>query len=254
MQLPNLYTLPNDLYDYYGSSGTQLRLDDDGLATGLTICATADAILGATSVNVTPLQSPLLKGSILVFAGAGMVQSLEVTLSAIAKVGATSLTVNALLAPVDNGSTAQDNGINLATALRLTKACQFGTSQVKLYCCSRYDDSQLYANSTENGSVKRWATALGGRWLGRRRSQGCPKSIELDADESLDEMKAVKNNGLNIEDIGTRTAGWPFWSNTTIDLRYNYAKVRVESLTSEATPTVYGQFVDWNSLFFAGEY
>lgn len=250
MQLPNLYTLPNDLYDYYGASGVQLRLDDDGLATGLTICCTADAILEATSLNVSPIQSPLLKGSVLVFAGAGMAQALEVTLSAIARVGATSLTVNALLAPVNSGSTAQDNGINLATALRLTKACQFGTSRVKLYCCSRYDDSQLYANSTENGSVKRWATALAGEWLGRRRSQGCPKGIQLDAEESLDEMKAVKNNGLNIEDIGTRTAGWPFWSNSTVDLRYSYAKVRVEPITSEQTPTVYAQFVDWNSLLF----
>lgn len=250
--MANLYVLPNDLYDYLGVNGAQLRLDDTGAASGQTVTCTANAALGATSLQIAPLSFPLLNGTTLTFGGSAMANTLDVILSAAAKTGDTTLTVNALGAPVNLNSTAQDNGVNLATAVRLTKACQYGTSQVQLYCLSRYDDSQLFANSQNRGSVSRWATALAGRWLGRRRAQGAPKGIEEDADESLEELRAVRTNGLNIDGIGTRTSGWPFWSDTTIDLRYTYAKVRAQPITSEQTPTIYGQFVDWNSIYYLG--
>lgn len=244
--LPNLYVMPSDLFDWLGTEGVQLRLDDHNLATGQTIQLTAAAALGATTLAITALQAPLLAGTVLEFDGGGTPAVIEVILSATATLGATSITVNPLSAPLAALSQAFDSGVNVALAQRLVKACQYGTSQVKLYCCSRYDDSEL----AKSWSVNRWALSLASRWFCKRRAQPCPVGIQEDADEALEEMKQVRVGMLQIEDIGTRTSGWPFLSNVTVDIGYDYAKIRVEPPLSEATPTQYGQHVDWNSVLW----
>jgi hypothetical protein len=249
LTLPNLYCLPSDVFDALGTDGAQLRLDDYNQATGLTIQVTAAAAQGATAVNVTALQSPLLAGSVLEFQGSNLPAVAEVVTSAVATVGATSLTVAPLQAAVNQLATAIDNGVNFALAQRLVKACQYGTSQVKLYCSMRYDDTDLYNNATERGSVNRWATALASKWLCSRRGQSPPGSVAQDAKDALDELKMVRMGQLSIEDIGTRSAGTPFITNVTVDISYTYAKMRVEQNLSEMTPTQYGQYADWNSIF-----
>ncbi len=246
--LPNLYCMPSDVYDFLSSAGVDLRLDDANQATGQRIQATANAIAGATTVAVTPLQYPLLNGSTLQFEGSGMPAQSPAVLSAFAKVGATSLTVSALAAQVNSLSTARDSGVNLIGAQRLVKSCQYATSQVKLYCCKRYDDDQL----VQAWSCNRWATTLAARWMCRRRMQQAPKGIEADAADCLDEMRQVMSGAMSIEDIGTRTTSWPYISNFEIDVRYNLGRVRVIPLLSEGTPTNYGQLIDWNSIFLTG--
>jgi hypothetical protein len=246
VNLPNLYCAPADIYDTLSTEGGQLRLDDHSLATGNLILATAAAAQGSTAIPCAALAQPLLAGTTLEFDGGGMPAVVEAVLSATAQIGATTLTVNALPNAIANQAQAFDSGVNVALAQRLVKACQYGTSQVKLYCCSRYNDSDLATAWSPN----RWATALGARWLCSRRGQSPPKGVADQAEEALDEMKAVRVGMLDIEDIGTRTAGWPFISNVTVDIGYTYTKVRVEQPTSEGTPTQYGQFVDWNSALF----
>ena len=232
--------------DDLGVEGVQLRLDDTSSVTAQTIQATAVAALGATAISITALSSPLLAGTVLQFAGAGMDAFVEVTLAATASLGATALTVNALSAAVNALATARDSGLNLAWAARAAKACKYATAQVKLYCCPRYDDSVL----VNSWSVNRWATALGKRWLARRRAQACPKGIAEDAEEALDELLGVRRGTLNIEDVGTRTSGWPFISNVTVNIGYDTNKTRVEPQLSELTPTQYAQYVVWNSALW----
>jgi hypothetical protein len=249
MALPNnLYVLPSDVFDYISVEGVQLRLDDHRLATGQVIQATAPAAQGATTISVTALQFPLLAGTVLEFDGAGAPAVVEVVLGATAMVGSTSLTVVALPAALPARAAASDSGVNLATVQRLVVACQEGTRRVNLYCQSRYDVSQMAANAQANGSVKAWARCLAGKWLASRAGNSPPKSILNDCEEAIDEMKRIQTGALSIEGIGTRTSGWPFFTNVTVDLRYTYAKVRVQPQISEGTPTQYGQFVDWNSL------
>lgn len=243
VNLPNLYCLPSDLMDVLTSEGVQLRLDDHRLASGQTIQATGDAMIGATAINVKALQYPLLAGTVLEFDGSNMPAVVEVTLAALALLGATTLTVLPLTVQVNNLAAAQDNGVNLALAQRALKACKYGTSQVKLYCCQRYDDSDL----ATSWDVNRWATALAAHWLCKRGGQSPPTSVEEDRKESLAEMKQVRVGMLSISDIATRSAGWPFLSNVTVNLAYDYNRVRVEQQLSEGTPTQYGQHVDWNS-------
>lgn len=250
--LPNLYTMPNDLYDFLGSSGVDLRLDDDNQATGQKVQATADALIGATTISIAALTYPLLNGSVLQFGGSGMAAQVGAILAAVANKGATQLTVQPLTQQINALASAQDSGVNLIAAARLLKGCQYGTTQVKLYCCTRYDDSQLAINAKENGSVGRWATTLAARWVCRRRSQPCPKGIEMDAKEALEEMRSVKTGALSIEDIGTRTTGWPFISVIEMDQRYEIGKARVVPALSEGTPTNYAQLVDYSSIFYLG--
>ena len=241
--LANLYTLPADLFDYLGTEGVQLRLDDHNEATGQDIAVAIGGVLGDTTLQITALQFPLLAGSTLEFDGGGAAAVVEVIWTATAGVGATSLTVQPLPAILPALAAARDSGVNLATAARLVKACKYGTSQCKLYLCSRYDDSAL----AQSWSVNRWATALAARWLCRRRGQAPPKGIADDAEEALEEMRQVRVGMLQVEDIATRTAAWPFISNVTVDPRYDFARVRVQTPLSEATPTQYSQYIDWNS-------
>jgi hypothetical protein len=195
---------------------------------------------------VQALQYPLLRGTVLQFDGGGMAAVVQVTLSAVAPTGSTSLSVTPLSADVSATSFANDSGVNVATAQRLVKGCQYGTSQVKLYCASRYDDNQL----VQCWSVNRWATIAAAKWVCQRRSQACPIGLKEDWEEALEEMKQVKVGMLQLEDVGTRTSAWPFISNVTINIGYDFTRARVEMPLSELTPTQYPQHVDWNSLLW----
>lgn len=243
VNLPNLYCLPSDIFDYLGIEGVQLALDDHSEATGQKIVVGSAANQGDVALTVLPLALPLLAGTVLEFDGGGAPAVVEATLTATAAVGAASLTVAPLLAALPVLAAATDNGVNAALAARLVKGCQYGTSQVKLYCCSRYDDSAL----ATCWSANRWATYLGAKWVRSRRGQTPPKQIMDDCEEALQEMKQVRVGMLQLEDIPTRTAGWPFISNMTLDVRYDLVKARLEPQLSEGTPTQYGQFIDWNS-------
>jgi hypothetical protein len=243
VNLPNLYCTPSDIYDYLGTEGVQLALDDHNEATGQQITVAVAANLGDTTLQITPLVFPLIAGTTLEFDGGGAAAVVEAVLTATAAVGATSLAVGALPAAVPVLAAATDSGVNTALAARLVKGCKYGTSQVKLYCCSRYDDSAL----ATCWSANRWATALGARWVRSRRGQTPPQQILDDCEEALQEMKQVRVGMLQLEDIATRTAAWPFIVNQTLDVRYDLVRARVEPTLSEGTPTQFGEYIDWDS-------
>jgi phage gp36-like protein len=244
--LANLYCLPGDVYDQLSAEGADLRTDDRDQATLQTVTATATAPILATAIPVTAVIYPMLAGVTLQFDGGGMADQTPATLSSTARVGDTSLLVNPLTAQISQSASARDTGQTLATARRLLKACQYATAQVKLYCCSRYDDSQLALSV----SVNRWACLLATYWLCTRRGQTPPKQVQEDRKDAMEEMKQVRVGMLQIEDIGTRTAAFPFISNFNIDPSYDVCRVRVEPTLSEPTPTQYGQFIDWNSALY----
>lgn len=244
--LPNLYCTPNDIYEFVGIDAAQLRLDDQNQASGQQIQASADATIGATSISlVSGLQYPLLRGTHLTFSDAQMGTPVTAVLNAAANAAATSLAVVPLAVQVNSGGVAIDNGVNVWLAGMLVKACQIATAKCKLYLCNLYDDSQLVLS----WSVNQWATAIGARWLGTRRYMAAPENVQAAYEEAIEEMKAVKNGELSIEDIGTRTSAWPFLSNITIADGMTYRKLRVESTISEQTTTQYPQAVDWGSYF-----
>lgn len=243
--LPNLYTSPQDIFDLLGVAGTQLRLDDVPEATGQRVTVTADAAAGGTSLAVAPLLYPLLRGTTLEFVGAGDAAVVEAILTAVGQVGDTSLSVVALPAAVNATAAARDYGVNLATAARLVKGCSYGTAECKRRLCIKYQDSDL----ATCWSVNRWATAEGALWVCRRRGNSPPASVKDEADEARKAMSDVQRGVTYLEDIGTRTPAWPWISNVTVDLRYTVAKVRSEPVISEESPTLYAQFVDWQSIF-----
>lgn len=239
-----LYCMPSDLFDYLGTEGAQLRLDDHQLATGQTISLTATAALGATTLATTALQYPLLAGSVLEFDGGGTPTVVEAILSSTAPVGATALNVAALPAAIQALAQATDSGVNLATGFRLLKGCYYGTSTVNDYCTNRYDVTVL----TTSWTVNRWATCLAAKWVASRRGNAAPGSILQDAKDALDELKQVRTGMFCISGCGTRTSGWPVFTNVRLDLGYDYAKLRVEPNISEGTPTQYAQYIDWDSV------
>lgn len=244
--LSTLFTQPQDVWDVLSVEGVDLREDDHNLSTGQIITTSAAALVGATSITVSALPVPLLRGSELVFDGAEMPEPVKVSLSAVAQINDTSISVVALETAVNSGAQARDSGVNAATGARLLVGCQRGTSKVKLYCNARYDDSALALS----GSVLNWATVCAAKFLATRRAQPCPKSILYDYEDCVEELKAVQCGQLSIEDIGTRGVDWPTIVNVTVNPGYDGMRARVQPAISEQTPTAYGQFVDWNSARF----
>lgn len=241
--LNTLFTTPRDVWDLLSVEGVDLRQDDHNLASGYEIIVSADAAADDTSLTVEATQVALLKGAQLTFDGGGMEYPVTATLSAAAVLGSTTLSVSALSAVILQDARARDNGVNAATGTRLLVGARKGTSKVKLYCNRRYDDSQLALS----GTVLDWATICAAKFLCTRRAQGCPKSLQADYDEAIEEMRMVQKGQLTIEDIGTRGSDWPVMSNVRVNPAYNVMQVRVEPSISEQTPTEYGQFIDWNS-------
>lgn len=240
-----LYCTPQDVYDQVGVEAAQLRLDDQNQASGQSVTATADAASGATTISVSALQYPMLRGTNLVFSDAQMTPPVEATLSAVAQIGATSLSVVALGAQVNSGAIAIDNGVNVWLAGLLIKATQYATDKVNLYCLDRYDDTALVTSWTVNG----WATTIAARWISTRLFRAAPVQIEAAYEEAIQELKDVRSSALNVPGIGGRTSNWPALSNVTVDVTYTDRKVRVEPNISEPTPTQYPQAVDWTSAF-----
>jgi phage gp36-like protein len=244
--LPYLFCNAGDVQDYLSIEGVNLRLDDDSSATGQYVQASANAIVGATSIPVTPLTAPLDAGDTLFFYAGNMPVPGVAVLSAPAGLGATSLTVNPLTVQVNQGSVAIDSGVNVVEYNRINVAINWATSQVKLYCGSKYDDSALASSWT----VKRWATIIAAYRLCRRRTNPCPATVEEDYKEAILELKDVQKGNLYIEDVGLRTTECPAWSNVQVDsFGYDLRKVRVQRPISEGTPTQYPQNVSWPAEF-----
>lgn len=243
VNLATLFCQPQDVWDLLSVEGVDLREDDSNLATGQIITTSADTPAGSATVAVHPLLVPLLAGEQLTFLQGGMDVPQTVQLAAPAGIGSTILAVVAVEGPIPAGAQARDSGVNAATGARLKVGCRKGTSRVKLYCNARYDDSQLALS----GSVCDWATVIAARWLCMRRAQGVPKSLAVQYDEFMDDLKMVQAGALSIEDIGTRGVDWPTVVNITVNPSYDYMRARVQPNMSEQTPTAYGQFIDWNS-------
>lgn len=242
--LNTLFTTPQDIWDLLSIEGVDLRMDDHNLSSGQIISTTADAIVGTTSISIDSCPVPLLKGTTLTFDSASMTVPIQATLTAVAAVGATSLSVTALTTQINSGAKARDSGVNVATGARLLVGARKGTSEVKLWCNKRYDDSQLRLS----GSVLDWATIIAAKFLSTRRAQSCPKSLKADYDEVVERLKMVNRGDLDIEDIGTRGTDWPTITNITVNPAYEVARARVQPNISEGTPTVYPQYIDWNSV------
>lgn len=241
--LPILFTSPQDMWDLLSIEGVDLREDDHNLASGQIIQTTSDTPAGSTTMAVSATPVALLSGAWLTFDGAGMAVPVQVQLTAAAAVNSTSLSIQATIQDIPSGAQARDSGVNATTGARLLVGCRKGTSRVKLYCNSRYDDSQLALS----GSVCDWATVIGAKFLCSRRAQGCPKSIQNDYEEFMNDLKMVQSGQLSIEDIGTRGVDWPTVTNVTVNPSYDGMRSRVEPNISEQTPTAYNQYIDWNS-------
>ncbi len=241
--LQTLFCYPSDIWDLLSTEGVDLRQDDHNLASGQIVQTTADAPVGSTSIAVSPCPVALLLGAQLTFDGAGMAVPVTASLTAVANVGDTTLTVAITTVDIPAGAQARDSGVNAATGARLLVGARKGTSKVKLYCNARYDDTQLKLS----GTVLDWATLGAAKFLCSRRAQGCPKGIQADYEEALEEMRMVQTGQLQIEDIGTRGVDWPTITNITVDPSYDFMRARVEPNMSEQTPTAYSQFIDWNS-------
>ncbi len=237
-----LYCFPNDLFDFMGVEGVQLRLDDHNLATGQVVTVTTNAVAGSLSLSIAALQFPLIKGTTLEFDGGGMEDRVEGILSATALVGATTLAVNALSDVVLANAQATDSGVNLVLAKLATKACNYGTDRVNRYCGGRYN----YTDLATTWAANEWATTMGSEWMCRRLLRTLPETIKGAVEMAVKEMRMVQMGQMQVPGIGTRSACWPFIDNVTVNPAYTNHKIRLQQTISDPTPTQFGAYVDYS--------
>src|SRR5260370_36205889 len=94
--------------------------------------------------------------------------------------------------------------------------------------------------------VNVWAPLMASGWLGARRGNGVPASIEAMYQDALKDLKQVRAGQYQL-DLCLREPAWPAWSNLRVDPRYRLRQLRVERPISENTPTTYAQNIDWIS-------
>ena len=240
-----LYTQPNDLWAWLSIAGVDMRLDDQNSSTGQNVLATATAVEGATSVSIAALPWPLLKGTNLQFEGGGMSAVVPVVLTGTASTGATSLSVAALEGDVAAQATARDSGVNVAMAQNLIRACCYGTDKVNRYCMGRYNPEDLITSWSAN----EWATIWAAWWLCSRVLRSIPQAVKAAWEGkggALDELKMVMSSQMQVPGIGTRSAGWPFIDNVTVNPAYYNHKIRLQQTMSDPQNTQFGTYVDWS--------
>jgi hypothetical protein len=245
-----LYLTEQDILDRLSVEGEQLSINDTGTGSGDTVTVTADAAAAAVSLTVIALTSALPKGRVLQFSGGSMTTFVLAQLTADASIGAVALSVLALTGAISAPAVAIDLGVTAAEQQRIATARYFATTKVNQYCLARYDDSEM----VNSWIVNQWAVPLGACWVRRRRGNDVPKSLADDCIAALEDLQAVQAGTMLIADIPLRAAGWPAWSNVTVDTRYRIKKVRVQRPISEKTPTQYSQIIDWNAEFAFEEY
>jgi hypothetical protein len=246
--LPPAFCSATDVQNLLSTLAVDLRLgDDDASATGQYIQATALASIGATTLNVMPLEVAVNAGAHLWFYGADQSVESEVIFRAAFPAGATSLSVNALTNPVNAGAVALDSGVNVIDWNRLANPfIPWASAQIKRRLNVKYDDSALL----QCWSVNEWATILTAYRLCQRRLNAVPGVMQKAYDDAIADMKEVQSGAMYLEDVGLRTTECFAWSNVTLDqFGYNIRKVRVQQPISESTPTQYAQNVSWPAQF-----
>ena len=158
--------------------------------------------------------------------------------------------VQNLLSSVGELARLDDDGSGTVTAgsAGWVQAANYATARVLAYCQRRYDDIDLATAYLPNY----WATVVAAHWLCVRRGNPAPESIAslMFGDGSPDnrgvmgDLHDVKDDKLDVPQIGTRNADKPKWSNVRIDGRYRTKQIRVERNNSETTPGQYPQSVD----------
>lgn len=125
---------------------------------------------------------------------------------------------------------------------RATRACQYATARIDLYCRTHYEPECL----AESYIVREWAAILAAAWIAVRRGNPGAESLMKLRKEVLDELKLVQAGTLQIGDIGASQSGLPFYDNVTKRESYRVRKLRVQRPISDPTPGG-PKNVDWSS-------
>ena len=132
----------------------------------------------------------------------------------------------------------------------ISNVLQNATNKIRFYCADTYAEADLLADADDAGWVNDRATDLACVFLGRRRGNTVPDEIKEAYREAVDELERVHDDIYEIPGVPKRHAAYPTFSNIRVDPRYDYRKVRVEKIISEASsPSSYVQIPDWTSQF-----
>lgn len=143
--------------------------------------------------------------------------------------------VNALLSEEGVGARLDDDQtgtVTVAEEARLTTyAVNYATTKVNDYALGRYAADDLDSSWT----VNEWATIIAARWLCSRRGNPVPKSLQDMFEETMAELRMLRDKQYDLQDIAERTSTAPRWSNVRVDVRYRLRRIRKQRPISEQT-------------------
>lgn len=220
-----LFTSVSDVASFLGATGVKLRLDDDGVSTGAITAAT-----NATPIQVTSASHGLTTGDLVQITGVhGNTWTDGIWFVTV--VDANSFTLNTSTGSGTYTSGGTWYGIGYPQSSWAAYAPQIGTATVKRFVQTLYDASDLQ----NSWSAWFWSTVIGAQWLCARRGNPIPGSINNLYLQSLDELDAVMNRKLTIEDTVYRNECFPTWSVLRIDRRFSVKQMRVVASISGRT-------------------
>lgn len=220
--LSTLFTDVASVAALLGATGFRLRTDDAAV--------TPNTITGATNTTpivITSVDHGLQTGDLVQISevkgntwanGVWYVIRLSVdTFSLTGSVGVAAYTTGGKLW-----------GITYPESDFIEQGPNLGTAKVMRFCQTLYD----VADMASSWSCWNWATIIAAHWFCCRRGNPVPETLMNLYLESLEELNAVKNQEMVIEDIGYRNEVMPTWSALRIDRRFSVKQLRTVAIQS----------------------
>lgn len=136
------------------------------------------------------------------------------------------LSVDGLAGRVDDDNSGVSDSTETAY---ISSAIEWATARCNMFLASRYREQDL----ATSWAVNNWCIILAAHWLSSRRGNPPPEAIRDLYEEAIEDLKAINAGTFQLNEIGTRGAQWPAWSNVRVDCLAVLRKVRVERYLSE---------------------
>lgn len=220
-----------------GANGVMLRMDDDSLLTG-----TITGASNTTPIVITCASHGLTTDDLIQITGVrGNTYANGIWF--VTRIDANSFSLDT---SVGSGTWTSGGTFRAATYPEsdwMRAAINVGTAKVIRYIQNLYDIADL----TDNWSVWMWATHIAAHYVCCRRANLIPQTVMNLFLETMEELEAVKNLEMPIENIGYRNDTQMTFTALRVDRKFSIKQLRAEASISGRTPPQFPRHWDLSS-------
>lgn len=163
--------------------------------------------------------------------------------------------IDTLLSVVGHDTRLDDDGYGAPDSTESgyrTTIIAWATGRCNFYLLSKYAASEL----SESWIVNDWCTIVAAYMISCRRGNPPSGALKEMYDQAIEDMKLIQRGEVVLPDTALRNAGWPAWSNITIESSQRLRKARVQRRLSESRSggVDYDQAVSRHADYGGGSY